>query len=344
MINRQIFEITSKYAGSFFSGGVSEGVIKKYREILGVSLSKSYTRFLKEFGEGGFGDFSVLGIESETYSGMVRKTMEFRDKINLKPCYVVVWQKRTRELNYLACLDTSRMVDGECPVIKYDLLTNTIEEYQPTFDDAFNDCVLDVYNRRVVPRLAEEPSVSELPAGLGYKSCWMTVIGCNQNEIVNALKLKNPVVMDYMVALELIKGQSGKVMVTADFDNRNYVIFYGGDFLFDLESVKKRTEGLPLVYGYLTHRVGETHGFFMSAEGEIVRLYYQDEEQIISIGSQLPKEKEKKIKLPPTIEDAKDKKKNWTRMDENVIMMLAEENSSVKTGTYPYAPVIVADL
>lgn len=344
MIDRKLFEITSKYAGSYFSGGVNEDIIKKYQGDLGVALPKSYIRFLKEFGAGGFGEFYVSGIEKESYASVLEDSMEFREKLNLKSCYVVVWHRRNRVYDYLICLDTSQMADEECPVIKYDLLTGTIEEYQPTFDDAFNAVVLEIYNERVVPRLAEEPSTSELPAGLGYKSCWLTVVGSTREEIIKSMDLKNPIEMDYMEALEIIRGQSGKVMVTADHDNRNYVLIYGGDFTFEEKTVKERTYGLPEVYGYLTHRVSEAHGFFKVKDGEILRLFYQDDDGIISIGNRLPEEKANKIKLPDTLEESKDKKKELTRIDEKTILLLAKTSSEVEIGKYPYAPAVLCDI
>ncbi len=46
-----------------------------------------------------------------------------------------------------------------------------------------------------------------------------------------------------MEALEIIRGQSGKVMITADYDNRKYIMFYDGDFTFDEAFVKKKTRG-----------------------------------------------------------------------------------------------------
>ncbi len=344
MIDRRLFETTSKYAGSFFSGGVSDETIHKYQEELGVHFPDSYIRFLKEFGEGGFGDVHIKGIESDTFSGMLNETIKYRNSINLSLTYVVFVHRRRNDYEYILCLDTSRMSNGECPVVKYDLLTDTVSDYMETFDDAFNAGVIYVYNKRVVPRLAEESETMELPAGLGYKSCWLTVVGSNMDEIVKSMHLKSPVKMDYMEALEIIRGQSGKVIITADYDNRNYVLFYGGDFSFEEESVKEKTLGLPEVYGYMTHRVSEAHGFFKVENGELQRLFYQDDDGIISIGDRLPEEKTNKIKLPNTLEEARDKKKKLTRINENTILLLAKASSEVEIGKYPYEPVLLCDL
>lgn len=344
MIDRKLFEITSKYGGAFFCGGAKDEIIRKFQDELGVQLSDSYIKFLKEFGAGGIGFFSLNGIEEDNFSSMVIHTLEFREKKNLSVAYVVFAHQRQRDYDYLLCLDTSRTKNGECPVVKYDLLTDTVSDYRETFDDAFNAGLTEVYQTRVVPRLAETPETKELPAGLGYKSCWLTVVGSNRDEIVKTMNLKNPETMDYMEALEIIKGQSGKVMVTADFDNRNYILFYGGDFTFDEESVKERIQGLPEVYGYMTHRVAEAHGFFKASDGEIQRLYYQDEEKIINIGSPLPEEKKNKIKPPSSFAECKDKSKKFTRMHEGVILKLADTSSAVERDTYPYEQVIVAEL
>lgn len=344
MIDRRLFETTSKYAGAYFSGGASDETIHKYQEELGVTLSESYIKFLKEFGAGGVGYFSVSGIEKDDFSSMVIDTLEFRESKNLSAAYVVFAHQRIRDYDILLCLDTSRMNNGECPVVKYDLLTDTISDYRETFDDAFNERIMDVYNTRVVPRLAEKPETTEFPAGLGYKSCWLTVIGSNRDEILKSINAKNPVEMDYMEALEIIRGQPGRVMITADYDNRNYIMFYGGDFAFDEEFVKKKTHGLPEVYGYMTHRVSEAHGFFKTQDGEIQRLFYQDDDGIISVGEKLPEEKKNKINLPNTLEEARDKKKKRTRIDEKTILLLAKSSSEVEIGKYPYEPILLCDL
>lgn len=345
MINRELFEKTDKYAGGFFCGGTTDEIIDSFAEQLGVELPKSYRNFLKEFGEGGVSYFHIKGIESDKYSGMVTYTEKYREQINLPKEYVVcsVRKADNPDIYYLTCLDTSRMKDGECPVVRYDLITNTVSEYQPTFDDAFNAGILDVYNVRVVPRLAEEPETQELPAGLGYKSCWMTVVGSHQDEIVKALGLKNAEKADYKEALEQIRSSSGKMMVTADFDNRNYAIF-GGGFAFNEKTVKEKCANLPEVYGYLSHRVSEVHGFFKVVNGEIIRLFYKDEEEIINIGDPLPEEKKNKIKLPKSFEEERDKKKKFTWINEDVIMTLGEASSAVEIDTYPYEQVVIGEL
>lgn len=345
MINRELFEKVRKYFKGFFCGGTTDEIIDLFAAKLGVELPKSYRNFLKEFGEGGIGSFHIDGIESDEYSGMVDETIQYREKVDLPKEYVVcsVRKDYDPDIYYLTCLDTSRMKDGECPVVRYDLLTNTVSEYQPTFDDAFNDGILGVYNEDVVPILAEEPETHELPTGLGYKSCWITVVGSHQDDIAKALWLKNTEKADYKEALEQIYSTSGKVMVTADFDNRNYAIF-GGGLVFNENTVKEKCANLPEVYGYLSHRVSEAHGFFKAVNGEIVRLFYQDEEEIINIGTPLPEEKKNKIKLPHSFEEARDKKKKFTRIDEGAIMALAEASSVVEVGIYPYEQVVIGEL
>ena len=346
MIDRGLFERVAKYMKPYFSGGVSDALIDKFSKKLGVQLPGSYKGFLKEFGAGGWGLFDVMGIEGDDFSSMVIETLKYRNLINISPMFVVISYRRTDDYEFLTCLDTSRMNNGECPVVKYDMLKNTITDYQPTFDDAFNDGVMSVFNLRIAPKLADNPEKNkrELPAGLGYKGCWMTVIGSNQEKILNSLKFKHLEKMDYKEGLELVKTTSGKVMVTADFENRNYVIFYGGDFSFDEQFLKRMSADLPEVYGYITHRVSEVHGFFKVVSGEVQRIYYRDEEQIISTGDPLPEEKKNKVKLPSDFEEANDKKKKWTKFDEKIILKLAETSSTVENGKYPYAPVVLCDI
>lgn len=344
MIDRKLFEKTMKYAGGYFCGGASDKAILKFQEEIGTRLPNSYIKFLKEFGAGGVGFFYVTGIEDDDFSSMLIDTLKFRESKNLSAAYVVFVHQRRADYDYILCLDTSKMKNGECPVVKYDLLTDSLSDYQDTFDDAFNAGIMDVYNVRVVPRLAEIHETKELPVGLGYKSCWLTVVGSTREEIVKRMNLKNPIETDYMEALEIIRGQSGKVMITADYDNRNFVLLYGGDFTFEEKTIKERTYGLPEVYGYLTHRVSEAHGFFKVKDGEIQRLFYQDDDGIISYGNKLPEEKANKIKLPDTLEESRDKKKKLTRIDEKTILLLAKESSEVEIGKYPYAPAVLCDI
>lgn len=344
MIDRKLFEKVNSYMRVYFCGGTSTENVLKFSEELGVELPTSYKNFLMEFGAGGVGVYNVKGIEKDDYSSMVNWTKKYRELIGLPEYYVVVSYRSADGLEFLTCLDTSQMKHDECPVVKYDLLTNSISEYQPTFDDAFNDGLMGVYNMDIVPKLSEKTDRSEFPAGLGYKGCWMTVIGSNQEDIVSALNLTDLTMMDYFEGLELVKSTSGKVMVTADFDNRNYVLLYGGDVSLDEQFVSKLSADLPEVYGYITHRVSEVHGFFKAEKGEIQRIYYRDEEQIISMGDPLPEEKKNKVKLPDSFEVAFDKKSKWTKFDEKLILKLAETSSLVERDAYPYEKVSVGDL
>ncbi len=344
MIDRVLFERVAKYMRPFFSGGVSDALIDKFSKKLGVQLPDSYKRFLKEFGAGGVSFYNLMGIEEDDFSSIVNETEKYRDQINLPLSYVVISHRRTDEYEFLTCLDTSRMNNNECPVVKYDLLNNTFSEYQPTFDDAFNDGFLEVYKIRIEPKLSEDQETHELPAGLGYKACWMTVIGSDRETIIESMMFKNPEIMDYREGLEKVISCPDKVMVTDDFENKNYVIPYGGSLSFKEDSILQMCSKLPTVYGYMTHRVSEAHGFFKVENGELRRLFYQDDDGIISIGERLPEEKKNKINLPATLEESRDKKKKLTRIDEKKILLLAKSSSEVEIGKYPYAPVVICDL
>jgi len=344
MIDRKLFEKVNSYMRVYFCGGTTMENIQKFSAELGVELPTSYKNFLLEFGAGGVGVYNVKGIEKNDFSSMVNWTKKYRELINLPESYVVFSYRSADGFEFITCLDTARMNNGECPVVKYDLLTNSIDEYQSTFDDAFNDGLMEVYNMDILPNISEKPNTKEFPAGLGYKGCWMTVIGSNQETIVNALNLNGLTKMDYFEGLELVKSKSCKVMVTADFDNKNYVLLHGGDVSLDEKFVSKLSAGLPEVYGYITHRVSEAHGFFKVVKGEIQRIYYRDEEQIISVGEPLPEEKKNKVKLPDSFDAAFDKKCKWTKYDEKLILKLAETSSLVERDTYPYDKVSVGDL
>ena len=100
---------------SIITGGVSEKEIHEIEEELEVSLPESYKWFLKEYGSGGAYGTMILGYDSEG-AEVVEQTKEYRTFYGLIPGLVVI--EYIDEFSY--CLDTNKMVDGECPVILWD--------------------------------------------------------------------------------------------------------------------------------------------------------------------------------------------------------------------------------
>ncbi|KYD02564.1 SMI1/KNR4 family protein [Bacillus atrophaeus] len=100
---------------SIIAEGVSEKEIHEIEEELEVSLPESYKWFLKEYGSGGAYGTIILGYDFEG-AKVVEQTKEYRIFYDLIPGLVVI--EYIDEFSY--CLDTNRMVDGECPVILWD--------------------------------------------------------------------------------------------------------------------------------------------------------------------------------------------------------------------------------
>nr|WP_243167999.1 SMI1/KNR4 family protein [Anaerocolumna cellulosilytica] len=124
--------------GAFFTGGVAEELIEKLSEDLEVELPKSYKEFLRKFGEGGLSGTYTFGIENEDYSSAKEKTKKFRKELNISNKHIVVAKIRTEDEEYILCLDTANLSNGECPVIKYDMLNKNETKIQNNFADYFN--------------------------------------------------------------------------------------------------------------------------------------------------------------------------------------------------------------
>ncbi|MCY8008587.1 SMI1/KNR4 family protein [Bacillus haynesii] len=94
------------------TGGVSEEKVKFIENELNVNLPESYRWFLKKYGSGGIYAANILGYDLVSAS-VVEKTKEYRELYNLNEGLVVI-----EDIDIFAyCLDTNKMIDGECPVV-----------------------------------------------------------------------------------------------------------------------------------------------------------------------------------------------------------------------------------
>ncbi|WP_042977082.1 SMI1/KNR4 family protein [Bacillus subtilis] len=110
---RKFFDKNKKY--SILTGGVTDKHIKEIEKDLKVTLPDSYKWFLTEYGSGGAFGTMILGYDSHG-AEVVEQTKEYRTFYNLIPGLVVI--EYIDEFSY--CLDTNKMVDGECSVILWD--------------------------------------------------------------------------------------------------------------------------------------------------------------------------------------------------------------------------------
>ncbi|MED3542215.1 SMI1/KNR4 family protein [Bacillus toyonensis] len=95
--------------GDFF-GGVEDEFINQLEKRLDCKFPDSYRWFLKHYGGGGAGYIDNSPILSET--GVHRK-------IGLPNSYAVIWDVG----EYVYCLDTSSLVNSECPVVTWDFVS-----------------------------------------------------------------------------------------------------------------------------------------------------------------------------------------------------------------------------
>lgn len=138
MFNLQLYKKVKEKFGIFWTGGVDDALIRKLSNNLNVKLPESYINFIKKFGEGGFGSVYFNGITDAEYSSCYEETLKFREKYKINKKWVVVADESNDWEEYILCLDTSRMKDNECPIVKYDYEHLEEEDYKENFYELFN--------------------------------------------------------------------------------------------------------------------------------------------------------------------------------------------------------------
>ncbi|CAH0295497.1 Antitoxin YobK [Peribacillus simplex] len=109
-------EVIKEYGqGDDFTGGVSEDKVKETEKKLQVPLPESYKWFLKNYGSGGSFGIDIIGYDCVGAS-VVTATKDHQKNYGLIDGIVVI--EDIDEFAY--CLDTNKMINGECPVIMWD--------------------------------------------------------------------------------------------------------------------------------------------------------------------------------------------------------------------------------
>ena len=344
MYNRELFNKVVNSCGRTECDPVTDEGIEEAQDQLGVRFPKDYISFIKEYGEGGIPGTYIFGIDGDYYTVAIY-TEECREQFNIPKEYVVVIKGSDRKNAWLICLDTSRMKDGLCPAVWFDRKTSEIADYAESFDEVVDKEMLRLYLTRVKPREEEEQNVKRiLPAGMGYKSVWMVIKGSTQAEIARRLLKEECNSLDYRAGLEAVKTAEEKAMVTADYEDKNYVIMPLTHEYFDRDWIARNCADFPECYMFLTERVSETHGFLKAVNGELVRYYLQDEEGITDIGKPLVEEQMTETVLPHNLEEFRQnlKEQSKTILNEDTIIALALEAGSVEE--YPYENVMVGEI
>lgn len=181
----------------------------------------------------------------------------------------------------------------------------------------------------------------DLPRGMGYKSCFMVVEGATQKNVAEAFLQGRKMKYTYDAGLEKIHKAPAKekrLMVTGTYKKQNYVLGDEiGSFFYETEEFLEKCKSFSRVYVYMTHRVSETHGFALVENGELVRLFCYDENEIQNIGEPLPVEEELGYRLPTNFEEARDEE--FTQVNEDMIMELAMAQVGIDVEKYPYKDV-----
>ena len=134
----ELYKKVEDQCGSYWTGGVDKSLISKFSEKLNVNFPKSYMEFLNKFGEGGICGTYYFGIKREDYASVYNKTIEYRNTYKINPKWIVISDESNEWEAYILCLDTNRMKDGECPIVKYDYVHSEEEDYNENFYDLFN--------------------------------------------------------------------------------------------------------------------------------------------------------------------------------------------------------------
>lgn len=87
-------------------------------------MPDSFKWFINEYGYGGVNGALILGVALDKSLVCVEATKELR-KYGL-PKYLVVIENLEE---YVCCLDTSKLIKGECPVVEWDQLGGIGDEY-----------------------------------------------------------------------------------------------------------------------------------------------------------------------------------------------------------------------
>lgn len=138
MIDFELVKKAECKCGAYWCGSASDIQIKRLENKLLVKFPQSYILFLCKYGEGGISGMYINRINDEEYSSAYVETDIYRKNYNINLKWVVVASIKDDYEEYLVCLDTTEIIDGECSVIKYDLNTNKSTIIDGEFSDYFN--------------------------------------------------------------------------------------------------------------------------------------------------------------------------------------------------------------
>lgn len=128
-LRKEIVQLIEKIPDFFYTRGASEEQILQAEKELGVSFPESYKWFLRKYGT----TLSIYGIGLDGITSLVKYTQNYREQ-GLPKSFVVI--KDVDEWVY--CLDTGSMENGECPVKDWDIRGESYRSF-PSFYHFFKE-------------------------------------------------------------------------------------------------------------------------------------------------------------------------------------------------------------
>lgn len=121
----------------FWQGKASKESIDKLEALVGVRLPTSFRRFLSEYGGGGVVGEEISGIEDddptlENRGTVYGDTLRCREDFGLPSDLVVLYLGSD---DIVWCLDATRLIDSEYPVVSFDVFTKLTKPIASSFDE-----------------------------------------------------------------------------------------------------------------------------------------------------------------------------------------------------------------
>jgi hypothetical protein len=127
-------------------GQADEGTVSNIESGLGVSLPDSFKWFLKEYGLLMLPAYIIYGSGNNADPACLKLTLGVREK-GLPAPYVVIENDNDGRI---ICLDTSRLKDGECPVVGWETQGEKVK-------DLFSDFYQLLESKLADTQLARQP-------------------------------------------------------------------------------------------------------------------------------------------------------------------------------------------
>ena len=133
---KKAFEIIENAKDVAFAGEKEEALVIKAEVALGLGFPSSYREFLLKLGNGDINGIEFFGLTTDNFVNAtipngIWLTLDERKNFELDNRFILI----SDSLEYYYALDTSRMQDGECPVVELLPDGNIVSIVAPTFGD-----------------------------------------------------------------------------------------------------------------------------------------------------------------------------------------------------------------